>query len=48
VGDTGQEVFFPDVDSTDGATTLSATGAIGTGSIPLAAGKITNVSILAK
>jgi hypothetical protein len=46
-GETGQEVFFPDVDPAGGATTLAAGGAIGTGSIPLVAGKMTNVSIIA-
>jgi hypothetical protein len=47
-GDTGQDVFFPDVDPAGGATMLSAGTAIGTGSIPLVAGKMTNVSIIAK
>jgi hypothetical protein len=46
-GDTGPDVFFPDVDPAGGATTLSAAGAIGTGSIPLVAGKMTDVSIIA-
>lgn len=46
-GDTGHEVFFPNVDVGSGTTTLSvAGGAIGTGSIPLIAGTITNVAIL--
>jgi hypothetical protein len=46
-GDTGKDVFFPNVDVGGGTTMLSSTGAaIGTGSIPLAAGTITNVSIL--
>jgi hypothetical protein len=48
-GDTGHEVFFPNVDVGAGTTSLEMTGcAIGTGSIPLAAGKITNVTILAQ
>lgn len=47
-GSTGHEVFFPDVDPAGGSTTLSAAGAIGTGSIPLVAGKMTNVSIIAR
>jgi hypothetical protein len=46
-GDTGQDVFFPDVDPAGGATALSAGSAIGTGSIPLVAGKMTNISIIA-
>jgi hypothetical protein len=46
-GDTGQDVFFPDVDPAGGSTMLSAGGATGTGSIPLVAGKMTNVSIIA-
>jgi hypothetical protein len=47
-GETGQEVFFPDVDPAGGLTTLSAGSAIGTGMIPLVAGKMTIVSIIAK
>jgi hypothetical protein len=47
-GEIGQEVFFPDVDPTGGETTLSSAGAIGTGPIPLVAGKMTNVSIVTK
>jgi len=46
-GDTGSDVFFPDVDPAGGSTTLSAGTAIGTGSIPLVAGKMTNLAILA-
>lgn len=47
-GDTGHDVFFPNVDVGSGTTMLSvAGGAIGTGSIPLVAGTITNVSVLA-
>jgi hypothetical protein len=46
-GDTGHEVFFPNVDVGNGTTTLSvAGGAIGTGSIPLVAGTITNVAVV--
>jgi hypothetical protein len=46
-GDTGKNVFFPNVDVGGGTTTLTvAGGAIGTGSIPLIAGTITNVSVL--
>lgn len=46
-GDTGHDVFFPNVDVGTGTTTLSvAGGAIGTGTIPLVAGTITNVSVL--
>ncbi len=48
-GDTGHEVFFPNVDPAAGSTTLSvAGGAIGTGMIPLAAGKFTYVSVYAR
>lgn len=46
-GDVGKDVFFPNVDVGSGTTTLTvAGGAIGTGSIPLVAGTITNVSVL--
>lgn len=46
-GDIGKDVFFPNVDVGAGTTTLSVDGgAIGTGSIPLIAGTITNVSVL--
>lgn len=46
-GDTGHDVFFPNVDVGGGTTTLTVSGgAIGTGSIPLIAGTITNVSVL--
>jgi hypothetical protein len=48
-GDTGHDVFFPNVDPSAGSTTLSvAGGAIGTGTIPLAAGKFTYVSVYAR
>jgi hypothetical protein len=47
-GDTGHDVFFPNVDPAGGSTLLSVTGgAIGTGTIPLAAGTITEISVLA-
>lgn len=47
-GDTGRNVFFPNVEVGAGSTMLSvAGGAIGTGSIPLAAGKFTYVSVVA-
>jgi hypothetical protein len=47
-GDTGKEVFFPNVEVGAGTTMLTvAGGAIGTGSIPLIAGTITNVTVLA-
>lgn len=46
-GDTGSDVFFPNVDVGAGSTMLTvAGGAIGTGSIPLVAGTITNVTVL--
>ena len=45
-GDTGTDVFFPNVDVGAGSTTLSvAGGAIGTGTIPLAAGTFTYVTV---
>jgi hypothetical protein len=48
-GDTGKDVFFPNVDAGGGSTMLSVTGgAVGAGSIPLAAGKITIVSVIAQ
>jgi hypothetical protein len=45
----GTDVFFPNVDVGTGTTTLSATGGttIGTGSIPLIAGTITNITLRA-
>ncbi len=48
-GDTGHEVFFPNVDVGNGTTALSVTGgaAVGAGDIPLVANKITNVTLLA-
>ncbi len=48
VGDTGHEVFFRDVDPAGETTTLSvAGGAIGAGAIPLTAGKVTLVTVVA-
>lgn len=48
-GATGREVFFPNVDPGGGSTMLSvAGGAIGTGMIPLAAGKFTYLAVLAR
>ena len=48
-GEQGTDVFFPNVDLGSGSTTLTAVGgAIGTGSIPLQAGKLTLVTLLAK
>jgi len=46
--DMGNVVFFPNVDVGNGTTTLSATGGAttGTGSIPLVAGTITNVTVV--
>jgi hypothetical protein len=47
-GDTGHDVFFPNVSVGAGTTVLSvAGGAIGTGAIPLVAGKMTSVSVIA-
>lgn len=46
-GDTGHEVFIPDVDPAGGSATLSvAGGATGTGSIPLVAGKLTTLTVI--
>jgi hypothetical protein len=48
-GDTGTDIFFPNVDIAGGSTMLSATGgAVGTGAIPLVANKITNVTLFAE
>jgi hypothetical protein len=46
LGSTGSDVFFPDVAPGAGTTILTAGGALGTGSIPLEAGKMTSVSII--
>jgi len=47
-GDTGHDVFFPNVDVGGGTTMLTVSGgAIGTGDIPLVAGKMTNVHVIA-
>lgn len=46
-GDTGHEVFIPDVDPSGGsATLLVAGGAVGAGSIPLVAGKMTTLTVV--
>lgn len=46
-GDTGHDVFIPDVDPAGGSATLSvAGGAIGEGSIPLVAGKMTTLTVV--
>jgi hypothetical protein len=48
-GESGSAVFFPNVDIGTGTTTLTVVGgAIGTGPIPLQAGKLTLVTVLAK
>ena len=48
-GETGSDVLFPNVDVASGSTMLTVVGgAIGTGSIPLQAGKLTMVTVLAK
>lgn len=47
-GATGADVFFPNVDVGGGQTMLTVTGgAVGTGNIPLVAGTLTNVTVLA-
>lgn len=48
LGDTGQDVFFPDVAIGSGETTIIAPGAIVPERIPLVAGTITNVSIVVR
>lgn len=46
-GNTGHEVFIPDVDPSGGSATLTvAGGATGAGSIPLVAGKITTLTVV--
>ena len=48
-GETGSDVLFPNVDVASGSTMLTVVGgAIGTGQIPLQAGKLTLVTVLAK
>ena len=48
-GESGSDVLFPNVDVANGTTTLTVVGgAIGTGPIPLQAGKLTLVTVLAK
>jgi len=47
-GATGQDVMFPNVDPTGGTTTVSMTGATaGAGSVPVVAGTITYVTLVA-
>jgi hypothetical protein len=47
-GDTGADVFFPNVDVGGGSTSLTAAGdgVTGAGTIPLEAGKMTNAALL--
>jgi len=45
-GSTGINVLFPNVDPTAGTTTVSATGATGGGTIPLAANSFTYVTVV--
>ena len=46
-GNSGHEVFIPDVDPAGGSATLSVEGgAIGTGSIPLVPGKMTTLTVV--
>ena len=48
-GESGSDVLFPNVDVATGTTMLTVVGgAIGTGPIPLQAGKLTLVTVLAK
>ena len=47
-GDTGRDVFFPNVDLSGGAVTVTMTGAsVGTGSYTLEAGKLTYIAVIA-
>jgi hypothetical protein len=46
-GDTGDNVYFPNVDPAGGTTTISTTGtALGTGTVPIAAGTFTYVTLV--
>jgi hypothetical protein len=44
-GDTGVNVYFPNVDPASGSTKVSMSGATGTGSVPLAAGTFTYLTV---
>ncbi len=47
-GDAGANVFFPNVDPAAGATTIAVTGdSLGAGSVPVAAGTFTYVTVIA-
>jgi hypothetical protein len=47
-GDTAADVYFPNLDPTAGTTAVTvAGGAIGTGSVPIAAGTFTYVTVIA-
>ena len=47
-GDTGDNVFFPNVDPSGGTTMVTVTGgAVGTGEIPLAGGTFTYLTVIA-
>jgi len=46
-GDTGVNVYFPNLDPAGGTTTISTTGtALGTGTVPVAAGTFTYVTLV--
>lgn len=48
-GESGNDVLFPNVDVANGSTMLTVVGgAIGTGSIPLQAGKLTLVTVMTR
>ena len=48
-GNTGANVFFPNVDPSGGTTTVSMSGtALGTGSVPIAPGTFTYVTVIAQ
>jgi hypothetical protein len=47
-GDTGENVFFPNVDPSSGTTMVTVTGgAVGTGEIPLSGGTFTYLTVIA-
>ena len=47
-GDTGENVFFPNVDPASGTTLVSMSNSQGTGSVPLVAGSFTFLTIVGK
>ena len=47
-GDTGANVFFPNVDPASGTTLVSMSGGLGAGSVPLAAGTFTFLTVVGR